>query len=676
MKMAIRIDSTAAQAQLRRWGGEFRTQVQQAVRRAITREATEIREDVRRHVGSQMTVVRRFFLKGFTAKVLARDPNRLPALYVGSRIPWAGMHEFGGTITGRLLIPLHGRVGRKRFKAQIAELIRGGNAYFVQGRQGNLVPPGKPRPDGREPPGTRPAVGRLQAPLSPGRRDQAPAARRGYPDRRPRPAGGAQETPRHRAAGRRTPPAAGGGDRDADPPDRLTMASNRIAILVALEGADEGLKRAITSAERSLGQLSSTARTSGAQAAAGVAQVQAGMSALSEQVARAKTQLLAFLSIDWAAGKVQAIVQVADAWNLMAARLKLATAGQREFMTAQSALFDIAQRIGVPIQETATLYGKLQQAVRMLGGEQQQALTLTESISQALRISGASATEAQSSLLQFGQALASGVLRGEEFNSVVENSPRLAQALADGLDVPIGRLRKMAEEGRLTADVVVNALRSQKEKLAAEYAQLPATVGQAFERLRNAFGQWVNRVDEATGLTQKLAQALTWLAQNLDTVMQAVKRLAELGLAVLIYRLIPALITAWQTAGAAAVTAARLTVAAPPHRRRLGDGQSVGFGRRRQRRRAQDRVRRFGRVPHRLGNRHLALREVRDRAPGRCLPGRGAGQGRRRAALPLGSICRRLLGGHDSGSDPAPPGPPRRDERDLGGDVHRSIQRR
>lgn len=139
MKMAIRIDSTAAQAQLRRWGGEFRTQVQQAVRRAITREASEIREDVRRHVGSQMTVVRKAFLKGFTAKVLARDPNRLPALYVGSRIPWAGMHEFGGTITGRLLIPLHGRVGRKRFKAQIAELMRGGNAYFVQGRQGNLV---------------------------------------------------------------------------------------------------------------------------------------------------------------------------------------------------------------------------------------------------------------------------------------------------------------------------------------------------------------------------------------------------------------------------------------------------------------------------------------------------------------------------------------------------------
>ena len=338
--------------------------------------------------------------------------------------------------------------------------------------------------------------------------------------------------------------------------------ANRISVLVALEGADEGLKRAITSAERSLGELSSTAKTAGEKAAAGMAEVKAGMSAFGDQVATAKTQLLAFLSINWAAGKVQEIVQIADAWNMMSARLKLATAGQREYVVAQKELFAIAQRIGVPIQETATLYGKLQQAVRMLGGEQRDALTITESISQALRISGASAEESRSALLQFGQALASGVLRGEEFNSVVENSPRLAQALADGLNVPIGRLRKLAEEGRLTADVVVNALLSQKDKLASEYAQLPQTVSQSFERLKNAAGFWINKLDESTGFTKKLAEALTWLAQNLDTVMQWLKRIAEVGLAVLIYRLIPALITAWQTAGAAAVAAASATSAA------------------------------------------------------------------------------------------------------------------
>ncbi|WHZ12164.1 MAG: Phage tail, tail length tape-measure protein H [Burkholderiaceae bacterium] len=338
--------------------------------------------------------------------------------------------------------------------------------------------------------------------------------------------------------------------------------ANRISILVALEGADEGLKRAITNAERSLGGLGSSAKTAGDKAAAGMAEVKAGVSAFGDQISKAKTQLLAFLTINWAAGKLQEIVQIADAWNMMSARLKLATAGQREYTVAQKELFAIAQRIGVPIQETATLYGKLQQAVRMLGGEQKDALTITESISQALRISGASATEAQSSLLQFGQALSAGVLRGEEFNSVVENSPRLAKALADGLNVPIGRLRKLAEEGRLTADVVVNALMSQKDKLAAEYAQLPVTVSQSFTRLSNAFGQWISRLDESTGFTEKLAKALTWLADNLDTVMKWLQRIAEVGLAVLVYRLIPALIIAWQTAGAAAVTAASTTAAA------------------------------------------------------------------------------------------------------------------
>lgn len=139
MRISVRIDSAAAQAKLRRWGGEFRVKVKQAVERAVAGEATDLKQDVRSHVAGQMAVVKKSFLKGFTAKVLAKDPNRLPALYVGSRIPWSGIHEHGGLIAGRMLIPLHGRVGRKRFKAQIAELMRGGNAYFVKNAKGNIV---------------------------------------------------------------------------------------------------------------------------------------------------------------------------------------------------------------------------------------------------------------------------------------------------------------------------------------------------------------------------------------------------------------------------------------------------------------------------------------------------------------------------------------------------------
>lgn len=139
MKISIHIDSAAAQAQLRRWGGEYRDKVKKAVARAIRSEATEIKQEVREQVSSQMAVVKNAFLKGFNAKVLDQDPNRLPALYVGSRIPWSGIHERGGSINARMLIPLHGRVGRKKFKAQIAELMRGGNAYFVKNAKGNIV---------------------------------------------------------------------------------------------------------------------------------------------------------------------------------------------------------------------------------------------------------------------------------------------------------------------------------------------------------------------------------------------------------------------------------------------------------------------------------------------------------------------------------------------------------
>jgi len=139
MKISIRIDSAAAQAQLRRWGGEFRDKVKKAVTKAMDKEAVEIKAEVRDQVASQLTVVKKTFLKGFSAYVIDKDPSRLPALYVGSSIPWVGMHEKGGVISAKMLIPLHGRVGRKRFKAQIAELMRGGNAYFIKNAKGNVV---------------------------------------------------------------------------------------------------------------------------------------------------------------------------------------------------------------------------------------------------------------------------------------------------------------------------------------------------------------------------------------------------------------------------------------------------------------------------------------------------------------------------------------------------------
>lgn len=139
MKITLRLNPSVVQAQLRRLGKQLGIQQHAALNRALQQEAGQLRQAVRAQVAGRLKVVRRSFLKTFTAKVLDRDPSRLPALYVGARLPWSGMHEQGGTLTGRMLIPLHGRVGRKRFKAQVDALMRGGNAWFVRTARGHLV---------------------------------------------------------------------------------------------------------------------------------------------------------------------------------------------------------------------------------------------------------------------------------------------------------------------------------------------------------------------------------------------------------------------------------------------------------------------------------------------------------------------------------------------------------
>lgn len=209
------------------------------------------------------------------------------------------------------------------------------------------------------------------------------------------------------------------------------------------------------------------------------------------------------------------LVSLADTYATLQSRLKLAATSQEEFASAQQALFDVAQETRTSLEDTVALYVKTQGAVKALGGTQQDAVNLTREISQAFKISGATAAESASGIQQFSQALGTGVLRGDEFNSVMENAPRLAQALAAGLDQPISKLRSMAEAGELTADKVVKALLSQKDILAREYASLPVTVEGAFTNLQNALLKYVGTVNEAGSITQKFAGSIQYLAEHL-----------------------------------------------------------------------------------------------------------------------------------------------------------------
>ncbi|MFO2171308.1 tape measure protein, partial [Pseudomonas aeruginosa] len=216
---------------------------------------------------------------------------------------------------------------------------------------------------------------------------------------------------------------------------------------------------------------------------------------------------------------VRELVAVADQYKNLQARLKLAVTSQEEFNRADAALFDIAQRNRAPLAETITLYARLAPSVQALGRSQADVLAATDAIGQAVSLSGASSEAAAGALMQLEQAFASGHLRGEEFNSVVEQTPRLAQAIADGMGVPLGSLRALAQEGKITSAAVLDALLNQRERLTEEYASLPDTVAGAFTRLKNAFQRAFGERDASSGLTTGLAQAIQLVAKHLELLI-------------------------------------------------------------------------------------------------------------------------------------------------------------
>lgn len=212
-----------------------------------------------------------------------------------------------------------------------------------------------------------------------------------------------------------------------------------------------------------------------------------------------------------AASAITAVSRAADAYNLMNARLRLATASQEEFSVAQRELSRIAQETEAPVQSLVTLYGRISRPLREAGRSQQDIIAVVEAVSTSFRVSGATAQEAENGVIQFAQALGAGALRGDEFNSVAEQAPRLMQALADGIGVPVGALKEMAAQGQLTAQVVTDALTGQLETLRQEAESLPDTVGGAMTRLRDALTEALGGTD-----VQPLIDQIRRLAQTLS----------------------------------------------------------------------------------------------------------------------------------------------------------------
>jgi len=181
-------------------------------------------------------------------------------------------------------------------------------------------------------------------------------------------------------------------------------------------------------------------------------------------------------------------LSLADEAKKLDATLKLATAGFGSFGQAQKDVRAIADETRSGLSETASLYANFVRGAKELGGTQAEAARATETFSKSLKISGADAQQAASATLQFGQALAAGALRGDELNSILEASPRLARLLAESMGKPIGQIKQLGEQGLLTSDKLLKALTDKKftSGIDAEFKELPITFDDAMTKVSNA----------------------------------------------------------------------------------------------------------------------------------------------------------------------------------------------
>lgn len=212
------------------------------------------------------------------------------------------------------------------------------------------------------------------------------------------------------------------------------------------------------------------------------------------------------------------ITRYADEWTNIKSILSLVTDSEKERLQVQERLFNISQETRQNMLSTVDLYRRITTATESLGLSEQKRLQITEAINKAIIIGGGSAASNQAALVQLGQGLASGQLRGQELNSILEQSPRLAQMIAEGMGLQVGQLRTVAAEGALTPDKVLNAILNQAPKVNVEFSKMGKTVGQAFVVLGNSLGQFINKINEMTGASQGLANVIIFLAKNLDKV--------------------------------------------------------------------------------------------------------------------------------------------------------------
>lgn len=213
-----------------------------------------------------------------------------------------------------------------------------------------------------------------------------------------------------------------------------------------------------------------------------------------------------------------AAVRAGDELTQTLSRLTAAVGSQQAAVAVYDQLYRLSLQTGQAVGDTASAFARFSIATREVGGTNEQALALTRTLQQAAIVAGASGQEAASAALQLGQALASGVLQGDELRSLLEAMPNLAQALARELGVSVGELRRLGSEGQLTADRVMPALLRAGEQIREQFEQMPPSLARGFSAVSTATSRFLGELDRALGTSQSIAERLMGAARIIDRI--------------------------------------------------------------------------------------------------------------------------------------------------------------
>ncbi|VVE28155.1 hypothetical protein PPN31114_03510 [Pandoraea pneumonica] len=301
----------------------------------------------------------------------------------------------------------------------------------------------------------------------------------------------------------------------------VNMGSAVVSLEAGIAKFNADMNRAADVTQQSMQRIESSTKT----AEGALKSIQAQSSAVVQRFDQMRGAMANAFAMFSVAVVAREFVSLSDASEQVVGKLRLVTDTQRELQETQSQLFRTANDTRAGFTATVDLYSKVSRATENLTRSQTDLVRFTESVNRSLLISSAGAQQSEAAILQLGQALASGRLQGDEFRSITENAPRLAQAIADGMGVAQAELKKLGTEGKLTSEVVFQSVLNSFDKLRAEAAKMPQTIGQSFQLLKNEAIGYVAALNQGSGIGGTLSSTVTLAAKNFDVLAGAVEGL-------------------------------------------------------------------------------------------------------------------------------------------------------